>query len=83
MHETMNVKYIECVGVLFVCNKIDTLACSLLLSKRLRWSRGSVLAFGIQVRGFAPDRSRRIFRAKKNPQHTFLRRGSKAIGPMS
>jgi len=33
--------------------------------KRLRWSRGSVLAFGTQVRGFAPGRSRRIFRAKK------------------
>jgi len=33
--------------------------------KRLRWSRGSVLEFGTQVRGFAPYRSRRIFRAKK------------------
>ena len=33
--------------------------------KRLRWSRGSVLAFGTQVRGFTPGRSRRIFRAKK------------------
>ena len=33
---------------------------------RLRWSNGSVLAFGIQVRGFAPSRSRRIFRAKKS-----------------
>ena len=32
---------------------------------QLRWSRGSVLAFGTQVRGFAPGRSRRIFRAKK------------------
>jgi hypothetical protein len=32
---------------------------------RLRWSRGSVLAFGTQVRGFKPGRSRRIFRAKK------------------
>ena len=32
---------------------------------RLRWSRGSVLAFGTQDRGFAPGRSRRIFRAKK------------------
>jgi len=34
-------------------------------NRRLRWSRGSVLAFGSQVRGFAPGRSRRIFRAKK------------------
>ena len=31
----------------------------------LRWSRGSVLAFSTQVRGFKPGRSRRIFRAKK------------------
>ena len=30
---------------------------------RLRWSRGSVLAFSTQVRGFKPGRSRRIFRA--------------------
>ena len=58
---------------------------------RLRWSRGSVLAFGTQVRGFTPGRSRRIFRAKdssarlprKNPQHAFLWRGSKAVGAMS
>ena len=47
------------------------------------WSRGSVLAFGTRVRGFASGRSRRIFRAKKNPQHALLRRGSKAVGPMS
>jgi len=50
--------------------------------KHLRWSRGNVLAFGTQVRGFRPGRSRRIFMAK-NPQHAFLRRGSKAVGPMS
>ena len=46
--------------------------------ERLRWSRGSVLAFSTQVRGFKPGRSRR-----KNPQHASLRRGSKAVGPMS
>jgi hypothetical protein len=34
-------------------------------SRRLRWSRGSLLAFGTQIRGFAPVRSRRIFKAKK------------------
>jgi hypothetical protein len=28
--------------------------------KRLRWSRGSVLDFGTQVRGFKPSRSRRM-----------------------
>ena len=33
--------------------------------KRLRWSRGSVLAFGTQVRGFKPGRSRRIFQGGK------------------
>ena len=45
--------------------------------KRLRWSRGSVLAFGIRVREFKPDRSRRIFQGEKNPQ------GSKVVCPMS
>jgi hypothetical protein len=30
-----------------------------------RWSRGSVLAFGTQVRRFKPGRSRRIFRGEK------------------
>jgi len=34
--------------------------------EQLWWSRGSVLAFGTQVHGFAPGRSRRIFRAKKS-----------------
>ena len=33
---------------------------------RLRWSRGSLLAFSTQVRGFKPGRSRRIFMAKKS-----------------
>ena len=33
---------------------------------RLRWSRGSVLAFSTQICGFKPGRSRRIFRAKKS-----------------
>ena len=32
---------------------------------RLRWSRGSVLAFSTQVRGFKPGRSRRIFQGGK------------------
>ena len=34
-------------------------------SKRLRWSKGSVLAFGTQTRGFKPGRSRRIFQGEK------------------
>jgi hypothetical protein len=33
--------------------------------KRLRWSRGSVLALGTQGRGFIPGRSRRIFQGEK------------------
>ena len=32
---------------------------------RLRWSRGSVLAFGTQVRGFKPGGSSRIFQGEK------------------
>jgi hypothetical protein len=32
---------------------------------RLQWSRGSVLTFGTQVRGFKPGRSLQIFRAKR------------------
>ena len=35
------------------------------LNAPLRWSRGSVLAFGTQVRGFKPGRSRRIFKGEK------------------
>ena len=35
------------------------------ITKRLRWSRGSVVAFGTQVRGFKPGRSRQIFGAEK------------------
>jgi hypothetical protein len=42
----------------------------------------SRLASGTHDCGFAPGRSRRIFRAK-NPQHAFLRKGSKAACPMS
>ena len=33
--------------------------------ERLRWSRGSVLSFGTQDRGFKPGRSRRIFQGEK------------------
>jgi hypothetical protein len=51
--------------------------------QRLGWSRGRVLAFRTQVSGFKTGRSRRIFQGEKNPQHTFLQRGSKAVGPMS
>ena len=50
---------------------------------RVRWSRGSVLAFGTQVRGLEPGRNRPIFQGEKNPQHAFLRKVSKAVCPMS
>ena len=43
-----------------------------IFSERLRWSRGSVLAFSTQVRGFKPGRSRRIFKGETNPQHPSL-----------
>jgi hypothetical protein len=43
----------------------------------------SMLATGPKVRGFDPDRGRWIFNGDKNPEHHFLRRGSKAVGPMS
>jgi len=48
----------------------DTSSCN-----RLRCSRGSVLAFGTQVRGFTPGRSRRIFRAKKKSSARLLSGG--------
>ena len=39
---------------------------SIMCFRRIQWSRGSVLAFSTQVRGFKPGRSLRIFRAKKS-----------------
>jgi hypothetical protein len=33
--------------------------------------------------GSNPAEAVGFFRAKKNPQHAFLRKGSKAVGPMS
>jgi hypothetical protein len=50
-------------------------------TQRLRWSRGSVLPWSTQVCGFKPGRRRQDFSGGKNPQRTFLWRGSKAIGP--
>jgi hypothetical protein len=40
--------------------------------KRLRRSRGSVVAFCTKFRGFKDGRSLRIFQGEKNPQHTLL-----------
>jgi hypothetical protein len=36
-----------------------------------------------RVRGFKPGRSHRIFSGEKNPQHAFLRKGSKPVCHMS
>jgi hypothetical protein len=43
----------------------------------------SVLTTGPKGRGFEPGEGDRFFKGDKNPQHTFLRTGSKAGGPMS
>jgi hypothetical protein len=39
----------------------------------------SLLAIGPKVRGFIPDRRRRIFKGDKNPQLALLRMGNKAF----
>jgi len=52
------------------------------LISRLRWSRGSVPPLSTQVRGFKPGQSRKDFSERKNPQHAFLQKGCKAVGPM-
>jgi hypothetical protein len=56
----LNIKFV------FIFSKIVWNICnSKTNSKRLRWSRGSVLAFSTQVRGFKPGRNRRIFKGEK------------------
>ena len=66
--------------------KPDMQVASLLFSTytRLRWSRGRVLAFGTQVHGFKPGRSRWIFQGEKKILSTpSFGRESKAVCPMS
>jgi hypothetical protein len=43
----------------------------------------SVLAIVPNTRGFKPGQGRWIYKGDKNPEHAFLRRGRKAVGPMS
>jgi hypothetical protein len=43
----------------------------------------SILSSGTHDRGFKPGRSRSDFFGRKNTQHAFLRRGSKAVRPVS
>ena len=38
---------------------------------------------GSEVRGFKPGRGRWISSERKNPEYDFLRKGSKAVGPVS
>ena len=42
-----------------------------------------ILASGSEVRGFDPGRGRWIFSERKNLEYDFLRKGSKAVGPVS
>ena len=42
-----------------------------------------ILATGSAVRGFKPGRGRWMFSERKNLEHDFLRKGSKAMGPVS
>ena len=42
-----------------------------------------ILSSGYEVRGFDPGRGRWIFSERKNPEYDFLRKGSKAVGPVS
>ena len=41
------------------------------------------LASGSEVRGLKPGRGRWIFSERKNPEFDILRKGSKAVGPVS
>ena len=41
-----------------------------------------ILATGSKVRGFDTGRGQWIFSEHKNPEYDFLRKGSKAVGPV-
>jgi hypothetical protein len=66
---TVNVCLLRVLKKWFSCHPLLSLSCvsiSLYLYYRpLWWSRGSVLAFNTQVRGFKPGRSHRIFKGEK------------------
>ena len=42
-----------------------------------------ILSSGSEVRGFDPGQNRWIFSERKYPEYDFLRKGSKAVGPVS
>ena len=57
---------LACSQILMMMNfKLQSYYVWLSTTERLRWSRGSVLAFSTQVRGFKPGRSHRIFKGEK------------------
>ena len=55
----------------------------ILLQCILKRAASVVLAFSTQVRGVQTRPKPSDFLGRKNPKHAFLRRGSKAVGPMS
>jgi hypothetical protein len=71
------------VVTMLACGIFGGLVVSMLASGTFGGLVISILTSGTQVRGFKPGRSRRIFPGEKNPQHAFLRRGSRAVCPMS
>ena len=42
-----------------------------------------ILAIGSEVCGFKPGQGDGFFSERKNPEYDFLRKGSKAVGPVS
>jgi len=70
---------------MLVTSLVQILSKTYKLHLRLHWwSRGSVLVFGTQVRGFTPGRSRRISRAKKIlSTPSFGGEVKPSVGPMS
>ena len=68
-------------------NVIDNSATAWLWFKNVLVDPGGpvviILASGTEVRGFDPGRGRLIFSERKNPEYDFLRKGSKAVGPVS
>ena len=42
-----------------------------------------ILIIGSKFHGFKPGKGRWIFSERKNPKYVFLRKGGKAVGPVS
>jgi hypothetical protein len=61
-----------------ICRAISLHYTHLPKKSRVMLLRSERLAFSTQVRVFKPGRSPIVFQDKKNPQHTFLQRRSKA-----